>query len=123
MKLLYIAMAGVLLALSVVGFVLPAIPFTPFLLGATYFGAKGSPELTNRFKATEFYQQNMEAMVSEKAMTKGEKMKILAMASIMILLVIIWTPFVLLKFVLMAVVCVKYYIFIKVIPTREVDHD
>ena len=67
MKLLYIAMAGVLLALSVVGFVVPAIPFTPFLLGATYFGAKGSPELTNRLKATEFYQKNMEAMVKPGA--------------------------------------------------------
>ena len=45
MKLLFVILGWIFVALGVIGAVLPVVPTVPFLIGAAFFFSKGSPRL------------------------------------------------------------------------------
>ncbi len=47
-RLVYIGLAGLLLLLAILGIVLPGLPATPFILGASYLLVRSSPRLHRR---------------------------------------------------------------------------
>lgn len=121
MKIIYVGIAFVFLGLSILGAILPGLPVTPFILGASYFGTRGSDRFSDRLKSSKMYTHYFKEIQDTKAMTVKQKVQILAMASLSIGLIIVFTPITLLRYILVSVIAVKYYVFIWVIPTREND--
>lgn len=56
MRVLYIVLGLLFLALGTVGIVLPLLPTVPFYLLAAFFLGKGSRKLDAWFKGAAFYQ-------------------------------------------------------------------
>lgn len=52
---LFVALGGIFVALGVVGVALPGIPTTPFLLLASYFFVRSSPELHQRLLRSKLF--------------------------------------------------------------------
>lgn len=75
MRVLYIVLGLLFLALGTVGIVLPLLPTVPFYLLAAFFFGKGSARLDAWFKGTGFYAAHVKPLQEGKGMTVRAKAK------------------------------------------------
>lgn len=70
--------------LAVVGFVLPLIPCTPFLLVSAFSFARSSERLDRWFKTTKLYRVVLENYVAKKTMTLKAKLTLLVPVTLLL---------------------------------------
>ena len=85
-KIILIAVGSIFLGIGAVGAVLPLLPAFPFLLVAAICYGKSSERLTNWFRGTKLYKNNLESFVKGQGMTWRTKIK--AMITVTILMAI-----------------------------------
>lgn len=76
-KLFWLILAFLCLALGTIGVFLPVLPTVPFYLVTAFSFAKSSDRLHNWFINTKLYKKNLESFVERKAMTLKTKLSIL----------------------------------------------
>ena len=84
MKILYLAIGFITLALGCVGVVLPILPTTPFLLVAAFCFARSSEKLNDWFKGTSLYKKNLDSFAKGKGMTVKTKARILITVTLLL---------------------------------------
>ncbi|MCQ9120410.1 YbaN family protein [Rodentibacter pneumotropicus] len=119
MKYIYILLGFISLALGIIGIFLPLLPTTPFLLLTLFFFAKGSERLETWFLSTSIYQKHLKSFNERRAMSKKTKMAILAFATSMLLIGFYFTPSVVGRSIIAALIIVKYWFFLFWIKTEE----
>lgn len=77
MKIVYIVIGCISVALGAVGSFLPILPTTPFLLLAAFCFARGSERLNNWFVGTKLYQKHLDSFVKRRAMDIKTKLTII----------------------------------------------
>lgn len=114
-KYVYTLLGFLFFGIGALGALLPVLPTTPFLLLAAFFFAKGSKRFHIWFTSTSMYQTHLDSFVKERAMTLESKIRILMLASGMLLIAFIATPVLLARIVIVIVMVCKYvYFFTKV---------
>jgi uncharacterized membrane protein YbaN (DUF454 family) len=111
-KALFIIGGFVLLALGVTGIILPVLPATPFLLGASFCFLKGSARLYRWIMANRFFGPRIER-IRGAGLTKKEKISIYLFACAFIIPVIILSPSLHLRLFLILLLAVKAVIFLR----------
>lgn len=117
MKIIYFILACIMMALGMIGVVLPVLPTTPFLLAAAYCFAKSSQRFHNWFTHTKLYKNHLETFVDRREMTLKTKIRLLLFASSMLILAMIFMEHLYLRLFLFALMLFKYYYFIFRIKT------
>lgn len=117
MKVLYLILGFLSLALGIVGIALPILPTVPFLLLTVFFFAKGSDRVHTWFLQTSIYQKHLKTFQEQGAMTKKSKIMILGLVTIMLIAGIIFTPVMWAKVLIAVLLCVKYWFFFFKIKT------
>lgn len=77
-------MAFLCIGIGCVGIVLPILPTTPFFLLALVLFAKGSERFHVWFLTTRLYKKYLEDFVVTRSMTRANKIKILAVVTILL---------------------------------------
>lgn len=76
MRIFWIVLGCICLALGTVGIAIPILPTVPFYLATLFCFAKGSKKLHDWFIGTNLYKKNLESFVQKKSMTMKTKLKI-----------------------------------------------
>lgn len=121
-RIIFIILGSISLALGAIGATLPVLPTTPFLLLTLFCYARGSKKFHDWFTGTFLYKKYLESFVANRSLTLKTKLSILISASAMLL-----TSFILVDnihiriFILFLVFCKYFYFFkfIKTIPKEE----
>ena len=119
MKYLYILLGFLSLALGIIGIFVPILPTTPFLLLTLFFFAKGSKRLEAWFMSTSIYQKHLKSFNERRAMTLKTKISILSFSTPMLLLGFYFTPSVIGRSIIIALLAVKYWFFFFWIKTED----
>ena len=77
LKLIYIIIGLLFLALGAIGTAVPLIPTTPLVLLAAVCFGKSSSRLSVWFKSTRLYRKTIDGFVQDRAMTKKTKTALL----------------------------------------------
>lgn len=77
MKIFFMVLGCITLALGAVGAALPLLPTVPFLLVSAFCFAKSSEKLNNWFVSTRLYKNNLERYAQGKGMSWKSKVKII----------------------------------------------
>ncbi len=116
-KVFYIILGTLTLGLGLLGIVLPLLPTTPMLLLTTYFWAKGSPRFHNWFIQTRIYKKYLEEFITTRAMTLGQKLRLLLFVDVMLLFPFFSVPTLLMRTTIAILVVTKYWYFFTQIKT------
>ncbi|MTQ98416.1 DUF454 family protein [Pseudoflavonifractor sp. BIOML-A6] len=117
MKIVYLALAFLFLAVGAVGVVLPVLPTTPFLLVAGACFARGSERFHRWFLGTRLYQKHLDSFVKSRAMTLRTKLCILLPASGMLILAMVLVPILPMRIFILCLIAFKYFYFFTRIKT------
>lgn len=121
-KFINLLAAVLFLGFACVGFFVPVLPSTPFILLASYFALRASHRLNEYIKGTEMY--HMVLFIEEKAMPMKVKKRILTLATLMLMVPFVLVNSVSFRIFMITLLSLKYIYFLKVIKTKEeVDHD
>jgi uncharacterized membrane protein YbaN (DUF454 family) len=112
-KLLFIIGGFILLALGIVGIVLPVLPTTPFLLAASFCFMKSSARLYRWIMANRFFGPRIER-IRGAGLTKREKISIYLFACALIVPVIVLTASLHLRIFLAVLLAVKAVVFLRI---------
>lgn len=83
MKIVYLILGCLCLALGSIGVVLPILPTTPFLMVAAFCFAKSSKRLNNWFLSTKLYKNHLESFVQGRGMTRKTKISIMTTVTVL----------------------------------------
>jgi len=86
MRILYITLGFVFVAIGSIGVVVPILPTTPFLLLASFFFSRGSERFNRWFAGTKLYKNHLEEFLRNRSMTRKTKVQLLTLASSVMLL-------------------------------------
>lgn len=127
MRIIYIVVGLITLALGAVGVVLPILPTTPFLLVSAFCFARSSERLNRWFRGTKLYQNNLETFVRGQGMTKGAKLRVMGSVTILMGIAFIAMKNVPVGRMMLAVVWVAHVIafcfFIKTCPDGAAEEE
>ncbi len=82
MKIFWISIGLICLALGSVGLFLPVLPTVPFYLVTVYSFGKSSDRLHQWFLSTNVYKNHVEDFVTKKQMARSSKIKLIAAVSV-----------------------------------------
>ena len=119
MKTVYIVAGFLFLAIGMVGVAIPVLPTAPFLILTSICFAKGSDKFHTRFKSTSMYQNHLADFEESRSMTLQTKIKVLALASVMLLIAFWRVDVIYARITIALVLMFKYYYFIFKIKTIE----
>ncbi|WP_118785848.1 YbaN family protein [Haemophilus haemolyticus] len=119
MKIIYIILGFLSLALGIIGIFLPILPTTPFLLLTLFFFAKGSKRLEQWFLGTSIYQKHLKSFNENRALKKNTKICILTFVTTMLLIGFYFTPSVIGRGVIAALICIKFWFFLFWVKTEN----
>lgn len=77
MKIVFMGLGCITLALGAVGAILPILPTVPFLLVSAFCFAKSSEKLNDWFVNTKLYKRNLELYFKGRGMSWKAKIKII----------------------------------------------
>lgn len=117
MKIFYIILGILSLALGSLGILLPVLPTTPFLLLAAFCFTKSSKRLHNWLIHTELYKKHLDSFVQNRSMTLKTKIGILIPASIMLIIAMLLIDNTMMRFVILGLIAFKYFYFFFCIKT------
>lgn len=119
MKLFYILLGFLCVALGLIGVVVPGLPTTPFLLLALYCFGKSSERVKTWFMGTKIYDKYLKEYDRNRAMTMKQKISILAFSAPFCLFAFFTLPNIWGKIALVLTVMFQYYYFFFKIKTLE----
>ena len=91
-RLLYLALAGGMFVMTLVGLVVPGIPTVPFLLATSYFLARSSRWLDQKLRDSVFFGSIVTEWERHRALGPQSKAKLIALSGTLVLLAIILSP-------------------------------
>lgn len=77
MRIIWIILGFICLALGTIGVVLPILPTVPFYMATVFCFAKSSERLHDWFVDTKLYHKHLESFVRSKSMTVKSKLTIM----------------------------------------------
>lgn len=123
MKLVYLVLGCLGLALGALGAALPLLPAFPFLMLSAFCFARSSKRLNDWFLSTTLYKNHLESFVKGKGMTAKTKARIIAIVTVTMAVGFLMMSRVPVGRVILAVVWVchlLYFIFgIKTLPAAQ----
>ena len=124
MRIIFLCLAFIFMAIGIVGVIIPILPTAPFLLVAAFFFAKGSEKFHNWFISTKLYKKHLESFVQSKSMTLKSKLSILIPVSIMLIIAFIFVNNFHARIALVVLLIAKYlYFFICIKTIKEYDNN
>lgn len=124
MRIIFLCLAFIFMAIGIVGVIIPILPTAPFLLVAAFFFAKGSEKFHNWFISTKLYKKHLESFVQSKSMTLKSKLSILIPVSIMLIITFIFVNNLHARIALVVLLIAKYlYFFICIKTIKEYDNN
>ena len=119
MRIIYLSIGFISLALALVGVVLPLLPTTPFLLLSIACFSKSSKRFEDWLYHTKLYQTYVADFRETKSIARERKKKIIVSIYILMGISIYFAPLLPVKIGLGALtIFITYYLF-KVIPDKE----
>jgi uncharacterized membrane protein YbaN (DUF454 family) len=91
-KLLFIALGLLALALGTVGIFLPVLPTAPLYLLAGFCFARGSTRFHHWFLGTKLYEKHLAGLVTKRAMPFRTKALVLTLVSVMLAAAVWFAP-------------------------------
>ncbi len=82
-RIIFMLLGFICLALGTVGVVLPILPTVPFYLATVFFFANSSQKLHDWFTGTKLYKKHLESYVQKRGMTVRTKLSIIIPVTIM----------------------------------------
>ncbi len=116
-RIIFIILGSISLALGAIGATLPVLPTTPFLLLTLFCYAKGSQKFHDWFMRTYLYKKHLESFVTNRSLTLKTKLSILIFASSMLIISFILVDNIYVRILILFLVCFKYFYFFKFIKT------
>ena len=119
MRIIYLSIGFISLALAIVGVALPLLPTTPFLLLSIACFSKSSKHFEDWLYHTKLYQTYVADFRETKSIARERKKKIIVSIYILMGISIYFAPLLPVKIALGALtIFITYYLF-KVIPDKE----
>lgn len=81
MRIIWLSLGLICLALGTIGVVLPILPTVPFYMATVFCFAKSSKKLYDWFVGTNLYRRHLESFVKSKSMTVKSKLTIMGTAT------------------------------------------
>lgn len=82
-RIIFMLLGFICLALGTIGVVLPILPTVPFYLATVFFFANSSQKLHDWFNGTKLYKKYLESYVQKRGMTVRTKLSIIIPVTIM----------------------------------------
>ena len=117
MRVIYLLLAFVNLALGLLGIILPVLPTTPFLLLTLYLFSKSSIRFHRWFINTSIYKKYLHDFVENKAMTRKQKWTLMIFVDIVLLISFIMVDSWSLRLLIIFIDVIKYVYFFTKIKT------
>jgi len=113
-KVLFIIAGFILLGLGVAGIILPIVPATPFLLGASLCFMKSSKRLYDWVMRNRFFGPRIARIKDGAGLTAREKIFIYVLVLVMLMPIIILSNSLHLRIFLIALLVIKGIVFLKI---------
>ena len=121
LRIIWIMLGTISMALGCIGVILPVLPTTPFLLLASFCLARGSKRVHGWFMGTRLYKKHLDSIVRNRSMTLKTKMMILLPVSVILFIAFLMMDNVVGRTAIIFVFFFKYYYFLKHIRTIPVE--
>ncbi|TCK01483.1 hypothetical protein EV694_0095 [Volucribacter psittacicida] len=126
MRIIYILLGFLCLALGIIGIFLPLLPTTPFLLCTLFFFTKSSERLSNWFMQTQIYHKHLKTFHEQRALTLKSKIAILCLSTSMMGLSFYFMSNIYGRISIILLLVIQYWFFffwIKTLPAEQKENN